>query len=263
MGDTSKTNTRVAEFSCLNQANFQWSSFTYPVSIESIPNEPRARTEDRFKRAAEIELFGIQARQDIAGCYDHQFKRVLPMPPNPFEYGVKQVDLEEETASLGSKASKCLNVVFTWPHWEDKEDYYCYKDERDVAWLCRHAYPGACALRTAFFSEEQRVCVEYTKQEFKDCSLKEYLLQAFTFSSSGVWGKCVVDSPYEVCVEKKGEFSLRPEEQQPAQLSLPDSRSKREEVRIKAVKTSLNQSSIVRFLDLRSSDLFEFLKRKK
>ena len=76
MGETDKTAdaiTRIAEYECTR------SHYTkIPVTIRFIPNEAPEKTEDRFEKAAEIELRGMKFRKEDAKCKSLSFARFLP-----------------------------------------------------------------------------------------------------------------------------------------------------------------------------------------
>ena len=83
------TITRVAEFQCGQPiSGYQEGNKvvlisgtvhkTAPVTIRTVSNEPSTATEDRFKKAAEIELRGKRFRGEMEGCNQHRFARFLP-----------------------------------------------------------------------------------------------------------------------------------------------------------------------------------------
>ena len=96
MGETKKiadTITRIAEYEC-EQSYWVKGFVPYgmegetetevvddpiyqnvPVSIRVIPNEKKEKNQERLKIAAEIELFGMRARNEMYGC---RFARFLP-----------------------------------------------------------------------------------------------------------------------------------------------------------------------------------------
>ena len=70
---TADTVTRIAEYECAR------SRYTkVPVTIRFIPNEAPEKTEDRFEKAAEIELRGMKFRKEDAKCKSLSFARFLP-----------------------------------------------------------------------------------------------------------------------------------------------------------------------------------------
>jgi len=119
MGDTKKaadTMTRIAEYQCTQThyvkvwrpygiegederaAGESTISKDIPVTIKVVPNEPAAKIEDRFEKAAEIELRGMLFRNEMSDCSGHQFVRFLstarealkasfPFSPTAFAYG--------------------------------------------------------------------------------------------------------------------------------------------------------------------------------
>lgn len=85
MGEPNKcpdTVTQTAEYCCMIFQDHGWWPIceTRPVTVKVVPNENEFRTEDRFQRASEIELYGIQLRKDINRCKDNRifFAKFLP-----------------------------------------------------------------------------------------------------------------------------------------------------------------------------------------
>jgi len=124
MGDVKKSTevmTQMAEFECRKSAPRDKEGFSYegdfvrteqrPVTIRVISGELPVETKDRFEKAAEIELFGIEARKEIKECQalPISFTRFVSTAP---EFLKAKAEWDKASKELATKTDQALSKIY-------------------------------------------------------------------------------------------------------------------------------------------------------